>query len=100
VDGSYLALDPRPGLHIIDINHSYAHATMTTRTAAVDRPFFEVFPGNPDNPIADGVSNLYASLRAALDRRRPNTMLAKPLFSPLAGFSYDQFVRRSVTSST
>jgi hypothetical protein len=43
VDGSYLALDPRPGLHIIDINDSYAHATMTTRAVVVGRPFFEVF---------------------------------------------------------
>jgi hypothetical protein len=42
-------------------------------------PFFEVFPDDPDNPLADGVSNLYPSLRAAFDSRRPNTML---LFSP------------------
>jgi PAS domain-containing protein len=70
----YLALDPRPGLHIIDINDAYAQATMTRRAAVVGRPLFEVFPDNPDDPCADGVSNLYASLRAAVDGRRANTM--------------------------
>jgi PAS domain-containing protein len=70
----YLALDPRPGLHIIDINEAYAHATMTTRAMVVGRLLFDVFPDNPDDPLADGVSNLYASLRAAVDSRRPNTM--------------------------
>jgi PAS domain-containing protein len=70
----YGALDPRPGLRIIDINDAYAQATMTRRAAVVGRPFFEVFPDNPDDPGADGVSNLYGSLRAAVDSRRPNTM--------------------------
>jgi len=70
----YLALDPRPGLHIIDINDAYARATMTGRVAVVGRPIFDVFPDNPDDPRADGVSNLYASLRAAADSRQPNAM--------------------------
>jgi PAS domain-containing protein len=70
----YLALDPRPGLHIIDINDAYGHATLTGRTGVIGRPIFEVFPDNPDDPLAEGVSNLYASLRAAVDSRRPNTM--------------------------
>ena len=70
----YLALDPGPGLHIIEINDAYAQATMTRRAAIVGRPLFEVFPDNPDDPCADGVSNLYASLRAAVDRRQANSM--------------------------
>jgi PAS domain-containing protein len=70
----YLALDPRPGLRIIDINDAYARATMTRRAALIGRPIFEVFPDNPDDPHADGVSNLYASLCAAADSRRPNAM--------------------------
>ena len=70
----YLALDPRPGLHIIDVNDAYAEATMTRRAAVVGRPLFEVFPDNPDDPCADGVSNLYASLRTAVDSRRPNSI--------------------------
>jgi len=70
----YLALDPSPGLRIIDINDAYARATMTRRAAVLDRPIFEVFPDNPDDPCADGVSNLYASLCAAADSRRPDAM--------------------------
>ena len=70
----YLALDPGPGLHVIDINDAYAQATMTRRAAVVGRPIFEVFPDNPDDPRADGVSNLYASLRAAAESRQPNAM--------------------------
>jgi hypothetical protein len=86
-------------LHIVDINDPSIHSTMATRAVVVGRRFFQVFPDNPDNPPANGVSNLYAPLRAAVDGRL-NTMLAKPLLSPLAGFSYDQFVRGSVRSST
>jgi PAS domain-containing protein len=70
----YLALDPSPGLRIIDINDAYARVTMTRRAAVVGRPIFEVFPDNPDDPCADGVSNLYASLCAAADSRRPNAI--------------------------
>jgi hypothetical protein len=58
----------------VDINDAYARATMTRRAAVVGRPIFEVFPDNPDDPCADGVSNLYASLCAAADSRRPNAM--------------------------
>ena len=70
----YLMLDPGPGLHIIDINDAYAQATMTRRAVVAGRPIFEVFPDNPDDPRADGVSNLYASLRAAAASGRPHAM--------------------------
>lgn len=33
-----------------------------------------MFPDNPDQPDADGVANLYASLRAAADTGRPHEM--------------------------
>jgi PAS domain-containing protein len=59
----YMLLDPGPGLQIVDINAAYAKATRTDRDRVVGRSLFEVFPDNPDEPLADGVSNLYASLR-------------------------------------
>lgn len=71
---SYLIVDPRPGLHIVDINDAYSQVTMTRRAAVAGRPLFEVFPDNPDLPDADGVGNLYASLRAAADSGRPHAM--------------------------
>ncbi|AWL98651.1 PAS domain-containing protein [Bradyrhizobium amphicarpaeae] len=59
----YMLLDPGPGLVIVDINAAYATATLTNRADVVGRSLFEIFPDNPDEPLADGVSNLYSSLR-------------------------------------
>ena len=59
----YMLLDPGPGLVIVDINDAYAAATLTNRADIVGRSLFEIFPDNPDDPLADGVSNLYSSLR-------------------------------------
>jgi len=70
----YLVLNPRPGLHIIDVNDAYARATMTTRAVVAGERMFDVFPDNPDDPFADGVSNLYASLRSAAETGRPHAM--------------------------
>ena len=76
-DGSphpYLLLDPGPGLVIIDVNDAYAAATFTRRDDIVDRSLFEIFPDNPDDPLADGVSNLYTSLKIVADTGRAHAM--------------------------
>lgn len=59
----YMLLDPGPGLCIVDINDAYAAATLTRRGDVVGKSLFSVFPDNPDDPLADGVSNLYKSLK-------------------------------------
>ena len=64
---AYLLLDPRKGLHIVDINPAYAAATMTYCENVVGNLLFDVFPDNPYDPLADGVSNLYASLKRVVD---------------------------------
>lgn len=69
-----LALDPGPGLHIVDMNEAYACATLSSRAAAVGRPLFEAFPDNPDDPTAEGVSALYTSLRTGGETGRPHVM--------------------------
>lgn len=61
----YMVIDPRPGLHIVDINDAYARATLTERAAVAGSRLFDTFPDNPDDPAADGVSNLYESLQRA-----------------------------------
>lgn len=76
-DGSahpYMLLDPGPGLLIVDINDAYATATFTSRSDVVGRSLFEIFPDNPDDPLADGVSNLYASLRIVGETGRAHAM--------------------------
>jgi PAS domain-containing protein len=76
-DGSqhpYMLLDPGPGLHIVDINSAYAEATFITRSDVVGKSLFEIFPDNPDDALADGVSNLYASLRIVAQTGQPHAM--------------------------
>jgi PAS domain S-box-containing protein len=68
----YLILDPE--LRIVAVNDAYAAATMTVREEILGRYLFEVFPDNPDDPGADGVSNLRASLDRVLAMRRPDKM--------------------------
>jgi hypothetical protein len=70
----YMLLDPGPGLKIIDINDAYARVTYTNRNAIVGKPLFEVFPDNPDIETADGVSNLFASLRIVVQTGQPHAM--------------------------
>ncbi len=65
--GLYLALDP--GLEIVAVSDAYAKATMTERGALVGQHLFIAFPDNPDDPAAEGVANLRASLeRVCRDR--------------------------------
>lgn len=70
----YMLLDPAPGLRIVDINDAYAQATFTRREDVVGRSLFEIFPDNPDDALADGVSNLYASLRTVVKTGQPHAM--------------------------
>lgn len=69
-----MIIDPRPGLHIVDINDTYSVATLTSRRQAAGGKLFEVFPDNPDLPDADGVGNLYESIQKASQTGRIHTM--------------------------
>ena len=69
-----MLLDPGPGLHIVDVNDAYAEATFITRGDVVGKSLFEVFPDNPDEVLADGVSNLYSSLRTVAQTGQPHAM--------------------------
>jgi PAS domain-containing protein len=69
-----MLLDPDPGLRIVDINDAYARATFTRRSDVVGRSLFDIFPDNPDDALADGVSNLYASLRTVVKTGQPHAM--------------------------
>src|SRR5215207_6730462 len=68
----YLVLDPE--FRIIAVSDAYLAATMTERDAIVGRGIFDVFPDNPDDPAADGVGNLRASLERVRDRRAADAM--------------------------
>ena len=70
--GLFLILDPE--LTIVGVSDAYARATMTRREEMVGKGLFEVFPDNPDDPTADGVHNLRASLQRVLKSAAPDTM--------------------------
>jgi PAS domain S-box-containing protein len=70
--GLYLVL--YPDLRIAAVSDAYLQATMTKRKEILGRHLFEVFPDNPDDPTADGVSNLRASLDHVLKRQSEHTM--------------------------
>ena len=58
-----MLIDPGPGLKIVDVNDAYAKATFINRDDVVGKSLFDIFPDNPEDALADGVSNLYSSLR-------------------------------------
>lgn len=70
--GRYLVLSP--DLTILATTDAYAAATMQTRDAMIGRGLFDVFPDNPDDPGADGVKNLRASLDRVLRTKLPDSM--------------------------
>jgi signal transduction histidine kinase len=55
-----------PDLTILAVTDGYVRAAMRPRAQMIGRALFDVFPDNPDDPQADGVKNL----RASLDRVR------------------------------
>jgi signal transduction histidine kinase/ActR/RegA family two-component response regulator len=70
--GLYLVLTP--DLKIIAVSDAYLQATMTERASILGRDLFDVFPDNPDDPAADGVRNLKASLNRVLQGRKQDPM--------------------------
>ena len=70
--GLYLALTC--DLIIVAASDAYLRATLIERETVTGRHLFEVFPDNPDDPAATGVSNLRASLDRVLRTRRADAM--------------------------
>ena len=70
--GLYLVLTP--DLVIVAVSDAYLKATMTARENILGRGIFEVFPDNPDDVTANGVTNLRASLNRVLRDGVPDTM--------------------------
>jgi signal transduction histidine kinase/ActR/RegA family two-component response regulator len=72
--GPGLMLLLAPDLTIVAVSDAYLRATMTAREEIVGRGLFEVFPDNPLDPAATGVSNLRASLERVRLHRAPDAM--------------------------
>ncbi|MEU2349688.1 SpoIIE family protein phosphatase [Modestobacter sp. NPDC049651] len=63
-----------PDFVIVHANRARLAATSTTLAENVGRHLFELFPQNPDDPAADGIANMAASLALARDTKQPVTM--------------------------
>lgn len=72
VPGLYLVLST--DLVIINASNAYLKATHTKREEITGKHLFDVFPDNPGDLTADGVSNLKASLNYVLEHAKPHTM--------------------------
>ena len=70
--GLYLVLDP--DLKIVAATDAYLAATKTKRDEIVGRGIFDVFPDNPGDSEASGVSNVGASLERVRRNLIPDTM--------------------------
>jgi signal transduction histidine kinase/DNA-binding NarL/FixJ family response regulator len=70
--GNYLVLDA--DFRIVAVSDAYLAATMTEREAILGRDIFEVFPDNPADPAATGVSNLRSSLERVRRERAADSM--------------------------
>lgn len=70
--GLYLILDTR--FDIVAVSEAYLNATLTKRDAILGRNLFDVFPDNPNDPAADGVRNLRASLHRVLETKQADSM--------------------------
>lgn len=70
--GLYLVLSET--FDIVAVSDAYLQATMTKRAEILGRNIFDVFPDNPNDPNATGVSNLRASLNRVLNKKMADTM--------------------------
>ncbi|HEY2017420.1 MAG TPA: PAS domain-containing protein [Bryobacteraceae bacterium] len=78
VPGLYLILLPDdPTFTIVFANQAYARATLCKPDEIAGRGVFQVFPDNPDDPLASGVKNLRASLRQVIATKATHTMTAQ-----------------------
>ncbi|WP_432483702.1 SpoIIE family protein phosphatase [Kineococcus esterisolvens] len=79
-----------PDLVIVHANRARLEATATTLEEQVGRHLFEVFPVNPDDPAADGLRNLRASLELTRETRRPQTMALQKYDIPVPGGGFEE----------
>lgn len=73
--GNYLILLPNsPDFTVVAVSDAYARVTMNVREHMLGKNLFELFPDNPDDPNANGVRNLRASLLHVLHFNEPHKM--------------------------
>ncbi|HJW34823.1 MAG TPA: ATP-binding protein [Holophagaceae bacterium] len=88
----YLVLDE--GLQVVALSDAYGTATRIQREDVIGRGIFEVFPDNPEDPGATGVSNLARSLARVVAERVPDVMAVQKYDIQLPASEGGGFVER------
>lgn len=70
----YVVIDPRPGLHVVDVNEAWTKVTGADRDRVAGERLFDLYPDNPDDPKADGIKNAYTCLQLAAVTGKPQTL--------------------------
>jgi PAS domain S-box-containing protein len=82
--GNYIILLPdAPRFSILAFNDARAEQTFT-RQDHIGKGIFEAFPDNPDDPNANGVAMLTASLQTVLREKKPHQMAVQKYDIPTA----------------
>lgn len=89
IPGNYLIVQPNsPTFTILAVSDQYNAVTNTDRSDILGKPLFEVFPDNPEDPNADGVANLTASLEEVIRERKVHRMKIQKYDIPNADGSF------------
>ena len=82
----YLILETdAPYFTIVAVNDAYAKITNTSRENITGKGLFEVFPDNPEDQNASGVTNLHASLMKVLESKKAHKMSIQRYDIPIHG---------------
>ena len=84
-----LVLSP-PDFVMVAANEARLRVTNTRRADIIGRKLFDVFPDNPDDPEATGVTNLRASLARVLATRRTDVMPIQKYDIPRPGGGFEE----------
>jgi serine phosphatase RsbU (regulator of sigma subunit) len=79
----YLVLDPE--LVIVEVNQAYLEVTGRTRDDLLGQRIFDAFPEDPEDPEAEGMRTLHASLQRVLDSGEPDALAFMKYDIPVTG---------------
>lgn len=79
-----------PEFKIVHASQSYLRVTVTERHLIVGKNIFDAFPVNPHDEKANGVKNLKASLKKALQTLEPQKMPVQKYDIPLADGGFQE----------
>jgi len=82
---SLLLKPDAPLFTIEEANTAYLKITGTTQQDLAGKGIFEAFPDNPNNPKADGVKNLNASLQTVIKTKLAHKMATQRYDIPIRG---------------